>query len=77
MQTYDSTGLAMAINGSQKGSAPPLRPPQWSKAFYKMDPNTILIKLKSLGTNDRLLHLINDFLTDRQCCVKIGEKSDN
>ena len=47
-----------------------------SKAFDKMDPNKLLIKLKSLGTNDGLLNLINDFLTDRECCVKMGEKSE-
>ena len=35
-----------------------------SKAFDKMDPNKPLTKLKSLGTNDGLLHLINYFWTD-------------
>ena len=47
-----------------------------SKAFDRMDPDILLSKLKRLEVNDGLLALIDNFLTDRECCVKLKEKSE-
>ena len=33
-------------------------------------------KLQSLSVSDGLTHLIDNFLTDRKCCVKMGGRSD-
>ena len=46
-----------------------------SKAFDRMDPNILISKLKFLNVNEGLIKLINDFLSDRQCCVKLKESS--
>ena len=47
-----------------------------SKAFDKMNPNTLIEKLRDLSINEGLISLIDNFLTDRQCCVKLKEKSE-
>jgi hypothetical protein len=46
-----------------------------SKAFDKMDPNILMNKLKCLRVEDGLVALIDNFLTNRKCCVKLKEKS--
>ena len=43
-----------------------------SKAFDRLDPNILVQKLKTLSVNDGLIHLIDNFLTNRKCCVKLG-----
>ena len=47
-----------------------------SKAFDRLDPNILIRKLQSLSVSDGLTHLIDNFLTDRKCCVKMGGRSD-
>ena len=46
-----------------------------SKAFDKMDPNILIKKLQDLDIHNGLISLIDNFLTDRQCCVKLNNRS--
>ena len=46
-----------------------------SKAFDRLNPNIIISKLTELNVNSGLVTLIDDFLSDRQCRVKLQEKS--
>ena len=46
-----------------------------SKAFDKMDPNILIKKLQGLDIHNGLISLIDNFLTDRQCCVKLNNRS--
>ena len=46
-----------------------------SKAFDKMNPNILSEKLLKLWISQGIVSLIDNFLTDRQCCVKLKEKS--
>ena len=46
-----------------------------SKAFDRLNPNIIISKLTELNVNSGLVTLIDDFLSDRQCRVKLREKS--
>ena len=42
-----------------------------SKAFDRMDPNILIDKLRSLDVKDALINLIDSFLTNRTCRVKM------
>ena len=46
-----------------------------SKAFDRLDPNILKHKLIDLGVNPGLIALIDNFLSQRQCKVKLVEQS--
>ena len=46
-----------------------------SKAFDRLDPNILIHKLNDLGVNHGLIALIDNFLSQRQCKVKLVEPS--
>jgi hypothetical protein len=46
-----------------------------SKAFDRMDPNILIHKLHKLKVNQGLINLIDNFLSNRQCCVKLNHQS--
>ena len=44
-----------------------------SKAFDRLHPDFLRLKLQNLNVNDSLIHLIDSFLTGRSCTVRIGQ----
>lgn len=47
----------------------------FSKAFDRMQPETLLQKLQDMNVTPCMLHLINDFLSSRSQCVRIGKST--
>lgn len=47
-----------------------------SKAFDRMDPNLLIQKLSALNVNSGLIKLIDNFLTNRKCSVKLLKSSE-
>ena len=45
-----------------------------SKAFDRLPPNLIKDKLKAYGLSKDAVDLIDDYMSNRKQCVKIGEK---
>ena len=42
-------------------------------AFDKMHPDILVDKLRQMNVSDCISQLINNFMTGRSCCVKLGD----